>query len=308
MRAGRRQRYLLGVLGAMTMMGADVVSAQAPNDDPLGSWMTARSISIRKTFDGTKEEQNPARLFWLDNPTFPEKSATLTDVAVKISQKEFEPWFGSQLLLYPVGEYHRTTATSKPTNTASATGKVELRPFGLSVPDGPPMVGPFFWIAPLFVGDAKLSRDFETAQWADKFAAQMTLTSLRTGLPGSQIRTGTTLRGRYYPYVGVERYHNRTAGLDTVGTFGLLRLWAELWPIASGVHQYLQLTGDWSGRKRTDGSLGGDDYLRDLALGANLYFDGKGHLGVGVEYARGNDNQNGFIFREQTSAGLRIKF
>jgi hypothetical protein len=297
-----------------TALRAGVAEAQTPSADPLGDWMASHKISIRKTFDGTKDEQNPASVFWLREPSSDDKSYSLIDLAAKVS--EWEPRLGAstaQLLIYPVAEYHRSTSQSKRSNKSSLSAKTEFRPWGLTSrpvagPQQPPTVKGFHKVAPTLVLDAKATRDFELDRTEQKYSALVFPTSNFRFWPGADWRDRRNVyRGRYYVYGGIE-YQRMGAAVDTAGTFLAARIWAEAYPVASLQHRYVQLTGEWAPKKRVSGSLVADKYVADVAVAANVYLDGRGHLGVGVEYARGDDPTQAFKFRERTSVGVRIKF
>jgi hypothetical protein len=273
--------------------------------------MKRNGISIRKVFDGSKEEQNPAGFFIVREPTGKDAEFSLIDIAVKLRD-----WQSHSLIVSPVADYHRSTNSNKPQNKAGASLKVEFRPFGMTMPVDSVAFGPNRTrhsltgkFVPTFGFDAKASHDW-IADY-DEFVLRAVVyptSNLRWG-PGTVLRgKGGVARGRYYPYLGIERWDFRGNDGDTTAVVGLARLWAEFWPVATEQREYLQITIDVAGRRRLTGA---DNLKRDMAdvtLGANLYLDGNGHFGIGVDHAQGRDASNRFARRQKTTFGVKLKF
>lgn len=278
------------------------VEVRAQSTCPL----LAGQVSVRKAFDGTKAEQSPATIFWAKDTTAGNGYA-LIDAGVKAGACELNFWSGSQVVLFPAVEYHQSGATKKPLQTGSFAGKLEFRPVGLVAPGAPAVPGYFWDVAPVLVGSAKVTRDFRKAQTGEALTASLTAVSNYTGWPGSDFRTGITYRGRYYPYIIAEHYRSGPMGKDTTGSFLGARIWAEAWPISDATRQYVQLVGDWTVRRRVSGNLP-SDHPRDLTLSANLYLDPAAHVGLGLDYSRGQDATQGFLWRQRTNVGAKIKF
>jgi hypothetical protein len=297
-----------------TLLTAHAAAAQTP--DPLGKWFSDRGISIRKVFDGSKEEQNPASIFFVREPTGKDREFASTDVAAKVSEIEWNPGTSASVILYPVIDYHRSTNAAKLINKAGGSARLELRPVGLTAPTPPDANAPLptlkghYWpIAPTVIVDAKLARDWASKTTESRYGVQLFPTSNIRGLPGSDFRSGSgAFLGRYYPYVGVEHHRFGGSGHDTTLTVSFVRLWVEMWPITTPTMQFLQLTFDLTSRHRVGGESTMPSQLSDAALGANLYLDGNGHVGVGIEYANGRDAAQRFARRERTTIGLKVKF
>jgi len=291
---------------------AQTTDPNKPPKDPIGRWASSHKLSVRKAFDGTKAEQNPATFLWVRDFVGADKEYSLIDFAIKIGELDLFPKNPSMMLLvYPVGEYHRQTQESKRVNTAAAGLKVEFRPFVVAVesPPGPapfPGAGSGHVVVPLFIGDAKVGRDFEADKSSQRYSLLATLFSNRKGFPGAQFRDRTNaFRGRYYPYLGVE-HHRATIGESAENvTFGIARFFGEWWPVSSLENQYVQLTVEATHRHHFSGDLI-DANANEFSFGANIYVDGQGHLGFGVDYVRGEDPSQGFTFRERTTAGIKI--
>jgi hypothetical protein len=282
------------------------------NSDPLGSWMSSHQLAIRQTFNGSKDEQKPASVFFNKVSSGTAKDFAVIDAAVKVSQWQVPIPPPIQLLLFPTAEYHRNTSQSKASQTASGALNVEFRPVGLTVA-GMSQSASFWPVAPAIFATAKLARDLEKKKVGDDYSGMLTITSNMSWFPGTHwvTRDGqgvSTYRGTYYLYAGVELFRSGMGSADTTAKLGVARLWAEGWPIAFGTRQYLQLTGDLTYRWRVGGNLAGGRDIPDLALGANFWLDGQGHVGLGLQYSRGHDSANDFLFREQTAIGAKLKF
>ena len=308
---------LLRAGGLTAMLIATRAAAQAP--DPVGKWFSDRGIAIRKVFDGSKDEQNPASIFLVREPTGKDRTFASIDVAAKVREVEWNPGTSGSVLLYPVVDYHRSTNASTPVDKAGGTARLEVRPVGLSVPrppdasgPAPTLVGTYWSVAPTFILDAKLSRDWTSQNNEQRYSIQVFPTGLRKGLPGSSIRGPKGTFFRYYPYVGLERYRFGTSGTDMTLTAGLARLWLEAWPVPTPTAQFLQMTFDLTGRRRIGNEARLPSQLSDVALGATVYLDGRGgdnsHVGIGVEYANGRDVTAQFARRERATIGLKVKF
>jgi hypothetical protein len=288
-----------------------VKSDTIPQPDPIGTWMKEHQISIRKTFDGTKEEQNPASLFWVHEPTGSDTNYSLIDVGVKVS--EWEPSLGKcstqQLIFYPVVEYHKSSAETKRQGKLSFAAKAEYRPKGLKL-SGVNDTTPDTWpIAPTFLFETKLAYDFVLKQVEQKLGLAVAPTSNLAWLPGSDWRSSSgAFLGRYYTYLGIEHFRYGTSGADTTVTDVLLRLAVEAWPFAGLDVRHFQLTFDAAYRHLFSDELLDDRNVTDLTFGANFYVDGFEHVGIGFDYARGRDASKRFVERRRTSIGLKVKF
>lgn len=299
-------RLGLLVLTTALLLSARPLAAQMTDStDVIGNWMERHKISLRRTFDGSKDEQNPATFFWVSEPEGPDDDYVLIDFAVKVNEFEKELNRGSQLLLYPVAEYHRTTREDKPSDKGSGALKLEYRP----------MMARPWRLVPVLFGDARLSRDFANDVTEQRYAALVSLFGFGRFAPGSPIRRPSRpdgepggVIGRWYPYIGIENYQTDSKTTDLDGTFLLGRLWIDFWPLRTLNRRYLQLTGEGTYRGRLGGELGSEDNLWELALSANLYLDPGEHIGIGADHVRGQDPKNTFIYRRRTSLGLKIKF
>jgi hypothetical protein len=298
--------WLIGAAAA-----AQTADPAKPPKDPIGSWADGIGLSVRKAFDGTKAEKSPATFLWVRDFAGADKEYSLIDLAMKIGERDLVPKSPSMLLVYPVGEYHRQTQESKRVNTAALGLKAEFRPIapGIQPPGGSPPfpgagTGPL--VVPLFIGEAKIGRDFEAGKTNQLYSVFVMPFSTRPYWPGSDFRDRAhVFRGRYYPYAGVEYYRADVGTSSQRVEFGVARLYAEWWPVSSLERQVVQLTGEGTYRRHLSGHLF-DGNASEISFGANVYVDGHGHLGFGIDYVRGEDPNQAFAFRERTTAGIKI--
>lgn len=269
--------------------------ALAQDSDPVGKWFTDRSIAIRRTFDGGKDEQNPASLFLVREPGGKDQEFASIDIAVKTTQRDWKPGSGS-LIFYPVFDYHRSTNSAQLVHKMGAAGRIEYQPVGASV-------------APTFLFDAKASHDWAGYTNESRLGLQFFLTSKQAGYPGSDNKQSWGFF-RYYAYVGAERYWFGVVGEDTTMKAGFARAWIEVWPSFSGM-EFLQFTVDATSRHRIGDQEGVPANLSDATMGATFYLDGRGHgshVGLGFDYANGRDATVRFARRERVMLSLKVKF
>src|SRR5262249_24287424 len=202
--------------------------AFAQDSDPIGKWFSDRKIAVRRTFDGGKDEQNPASLFLVRDPGGQDKESASIDIALKTTEKEWKPSSGS-LLFYPVFDYHRSTNSAQLLHKMGAAGRFEYQLNGSSV-------------APVFLLDAKASHDWAIYRNEARVGLQFFLKSKQPGFPGSDNAKSWGFY-RYYAYLGGERDWFEAAGDDTTIKVGYARAWVEVWPSFAGT-EFLQLTVD----------------------------------------------------------------
>jgi hypothetical protein len=307
--------YIVTVTDAAKATAQNTFELEVGPADRIATFLSDKSITIRKTFDGTKEEQSPASIFYYRRPTGSDQEFSSTDIAIKVGEYEaFKNTPARSLLLYPTVEYHRNTDSTKLSHKISAAGTAEFRPVGLKLPPDPVTAGEVeqtgWAVAPVFILDAKYARDLVASKLDQTYSAQVfTTTKTYPALPGYPWRNGDgAYLGRYYAYIGAQHHSYKTEAQDTTGNVGFARVWTEFYPVTTLTERYLQLTADLAYRQRMSGNIGPTTVLSDLDLGANVYLDGSGHLGVGVEYLRGHDATRHFAYREQFTVGLKIKY
>ena len=269
--------------------------AVAQDSDPVGKWFSDRKIAIRKTFEGGKDEQNPASLFLVREPGGQDKEFASIDIAVKTTEREWKPGSGS-FLFYPVLDYHRSTNSAQLVHKMGAAGRIEYKLTGGDV-------------APAFLFDAKVAHDWAGYTNENRFSAQFFLKSTRPGFPGSDNAKSWGFF-RYYTYIGAERDWFGVVGDDTTMKVGFARAWLEVWPSFGGT-EFLQLTADGTIRHRIGEQEGVPENLSDATVGGTFYLDGRGHashVGLGVDYTNGRDATVRFARRERVMVSLKVKF
>ncbi len=297
---------LLILAVAMAPSRADAQSCSATAPDPLCKWFEKYGISIRKTFDGSKEEQSPASISGVDEAKPSGRRFWTVDVAAKVSGREFHPTTQSTLEIYPTGEYHQSTKDSTSTNRGSAGLRADFQPYAVR-PFGASGAG--LPIGFVVSGNAKIARNFVSRSNETTWSATLAPYGATRGMPGASLRRASgAFLGRYYLYGGIERYEYNNVPKDSAGTFVMGRAWSEWWLVATSTHEYVQFTTDFAWRSRTSGTLSPKRQTADVSLGLTWYLDGLQHVGIGVDYARGNEAGQHFTFRERTTVGLKIKF
>jgi hypothetical protein len=281
--------------------------AQAPAPTPGSTsfydWFKNANISIRKSFDGSKkDEEKPANFFW--GHDFHEKfDFTTIDAGLKISQIELLKHTNSALLFFPKLEWHKDGSNKDKKKSSFATGinaeffPVRARTNGL--PGG-------LKLAPFILGSFDYQNDYIKKLRTIKPKGFLSFFSNATGLPGSSIRSGG-LFFRYYPYTGFE-YFQSTDSTSKRASYWTSRLFFELYPIAAGKGDFVQITFDYSYRVKVKDNLYQKGNVNWLSVGLNIYPDGKGKIGFGLDYSRGDDPANSFAETDKISFGLKLKF
>lgn len=279
--------------------------------EKFNEWLKNR-VSIRKTFDGSsKDEGKPATFFWNKDYENDNEEYVTIDLGIKIT--EWQPFENTTLLFLPKFEWHKDgrEAAGKKKNDVSAGLNIEYYPFDA-----------LNKMRPWFMGSADIQRDIvkELTTFKPKFF--LSLYGNKQWMPGSQTNNckGVFVL-RYYPYSGIE--HFKATDVSKVNaTYWANRFFAEYWPITSPrkfkgtgeervvdkeEKRYLQFTIDLTHRKVLEDKLFDRGDLYWIAIGANLYFDGAGKYGIGLEYTKGDDPAANFVETKKLSVGLKIK-
>ena len=310
------RKILLFILIILTFFAPSYLQAEEANDnteDPnaIMEWLK-NNISIRQAFDGTKNENKLAGVTWVHDSSSDDRESYLVDLAVKISELEVLKEGISSLLLYPVLEWHRNSEASEASNKLTGFLKAEYRVFPLSDNKGlSPLVQrqKQFVLSPTILASIGYSDDLEKKEDELKYSFFLSLASNRRGFPGADFCSNNgTFRGRYYPYVGFERFEPTVMGMKDGVEFFTARLYFEYWPISSLTRQYLQFVASYTYRNQIGENELVDSTASELSLGLNLYLDGKGNFALGYEYIDGEDPRNGFLDRERSTVLLKFKF
>lgn len=291
---------------ALTLVSFSV-TAQDSSFTKATEWLTDHKFSIRKTFDGSKNESKPASLGFKEDHRSNNDFLNL-DVAVKLSELELLEHTNSSLIFYPKVEWHKSNDANGKINKAEAGLNAEFLPFQLKAYDlAAGLPNPGLVISPWLLGTSAFKRNFVDKAYETKLTGQLSLASTYPFLPGAIIRNSNkAFIGRYYPYVGYE--YNKIPDLivkdkDEKFSTYFLRLFAEAWILP----QTLQLTADGTYRKIINNSTALKDDLPIVIVAANYYPGAQEVIGIGYEYKNGYDPENKYILTRTSSIKLTIK-
>jgi len=293
------------------------LQAEAQQLDSAFAWLKKQGVSVRRTFDGSKNENQPASLQMVESEKPQDDSYFLADVGVKVAEFEFGRTPDLSLVIYPVLEWHRSTQRDKAVDNTSLSVKGEFRPFPLRLqevagdaPEGVPAGNKGLTIAPTFLGEVGRYWDEAADSSVTKVALSVFPTSNIEGWPGSDIRDrNDVFRARYYvPYVGVERWESRGLWEGATGSFFTLRGYVEIVPIATTEREYLELISDYTHRLLIDGRDPVPNNTSIWTTSLTLYPNGTRHIGIGVDYSSGRDPSKSFNEVRRWSLGLKAKF
>ena len=287
---------------ADTRESQEVISSKAEDSEEatekgLLDRLSEKGIEIRKSFEGTVKELGlPASVSYAHS----DLSGTFYGVDLGVKLANWQPSVKTgTLLLFPVTEWHRSTAEGEEKNKLSAGLNAE-----------------YFLDTPFFLLASKLARDFEADTTSVQASAMASLyMEDRAYGPGAPIRAPSeALLGRYYPYIGVEYFDNlpfkrgqEVLADEVTASFAAFRLYTEAFPFNRSLDEgQLQLQGTYTFRRRFDGDLVDDNYdLLNVSL--VYYFDEGQRLGIGYDYERGESPTSNFLSNEKSSVSLRLK-
>lgn len=262
-------------------------------------WLKEKNVQIRKTFDGSKDEAKPAAISW-NSDYENSKFYSVMDLGIKISEFSFLDGKGPfKILFYPKVEWHRNTIdddTKKKNNfTAGVNTEIYVK-FGES------------WFArPFISGSFDYKSDQVKKLETTQAKAFFSFSGINDGEPGAQVKDKSlALKFRYYPYIGIESYKNIAVPHQSAQMWAA-RIFFEAYPISRGEHSYLQLTFEYTFRNIIDDNLYNAGDLRWATASANFFPDGKGKLGIGLDYSYGEDPSSNFVKTKLLSLGLKLK-
>lgn len=273
----------------------------------INKYLKDKNFSIRKTFDGSKNENKPANFSFFENHNSNNDFLNL-DIALKLSELELLTNSYSVLIFYPKIEWHKSTDSTNLKNKLEGGINFEFIPFGLKSPNLPsnlPNNG--LKIAPLFLGTSSLKKNFIDNVFETKLSLQMSLVSNYKFFPGSNIRDKKdNFRARYYPYFGFE--YNRIPDLISNGQVEefstyFFRFFTEIWILP----QILQLNVDGTYRKIVNNNSIIRTNLPILYTSINIYPGKQELLGIGYEYTHGYEAGNKFELIQISSIKLICK-
>lgn len=263
--------------------------------DRIIAWVESAGFSIRKSFDATsKDEQKPAVLL-LNNDYENSAHYFTIDIGAKITELELLKHSKSLFLVYPKFEWHKDKplAKDKQKNTLGYGANFEFiakRMSGLFV-----------------TGSYEYKNDKIKETRINVVKGFLSLFGIKNFQPGALTRNENgDFIFRYYPYSGFEYYRNTTGGKLSASMWAN-RLFFELHPIPSFYRTYLQITFDYTYRVIMKDDLYKMGNLSYLSMGINIYPDGKGKIGIGLDYSKGEDPATNFVKTDKLALGLKIK-
>lgn len=273
----------------------------------IANWLTTNNFSIRKTFDGSKNEGKPASFLYRENHKTPNDFFNI-DLGVKLSELEVLKHSSSSLIIYPKLEWHKSTDSTDLKNKLDGGVNFEFIPFGLKaadLPEGLPNKGAV--IAPLFQATTSFKRNLIDKVSETKLAFQFSLVSNYNFLPGSSVRDkNDNLILRYYPYFGLEYYSSPdliSKGVTEKFSTYFIRLFAEVWIIP----KTLQLNLDGTYRQIINNKSSIRTWLPLVSPSLYFYPGQQESFGIGYEYRHGYDSEAKYQLIQLSSLTLNIK-
>ena len=273
----------------------------------LKDWLTNNNISLRKSFDGSRNENKPAGLLFRQDYLLGNNLLNI-DLAIKLFQLEILKNTHSSLLFYPKVEWHKSTNFSDLKNKLDGGFNAEFFPFGMKsphLPEGLPNKG--LVISPWFLGTSSFKRNYVDNVFETKLAVQISFASNYKYLPGFSYRDKkNNFRFRYYPYFGLE--YNRIPDLISKGktekiTIGFVRLFAEIWIIP----RTLQFNIDGTYRHISNNKSVIRTSLPIINPSLYYYPGNQEAISIGYDYRHGYDPDYKFQLVEIASVTLNVK-
>jgi|GEM_PF-1444378 len=269
--------------------------------------------SVRKAFDGSKDEKEPASINYVDSDSKGTFYSIDVGLKVKGCEKETDKVSWS---ISPSVEFHRSSEREKNVNKKSfaLNGESFIGPLKHYGADGSPMKDldqPRAKIAaPFFLVKTKGTRDSEAHTATASIQALASAFSLRPGLPGRITPAGF----RYYPYIGLEYLDQLPVKQGTVvlahefsGSFALVRLYAEWYPLRLIHYDRLQIIGTYTYRELLGGKGLDDGNPALFTLGVNLFLNNDETIALGWQLEDGRGPDLGFRDERAVSVTFRVK-
>jgi hypothetical protein len=263
-------------------------------------WLADNGFELRKTLDGSKNEQSPASI-GLDNDYQHNAHYFVIDLGIKLLElpllKKTSPAF---LNIYPKFEWHKNGIPDATKTTNTVTG-------GLNAEFMWPLGNKHWWQRPYVTGSFDYKNDLVKKLETTQTKGYLTFSGDKNLNPGSVTRTNVgVFILRYYPYSGFE-YYQSIAKTGQSGALWANRFYMEIYPVSSLLYQYVQLTFDYTHRIVLKDNLYNQGNLDWLSVGFNIYPDGKGNVGVGLSYNKGEDPNSNFVKTDILVLGLKLK-
>jgi hypothetical protein len=296
--------FLLLLTGATTIGFAqsartDSVPAFVKAIGSAGSWLTAHKFALRQTLDGSKSEAKPASFLW--NNDYENKLHYITiDMGVKLAELPLlQNVRHVSLVFYPKFEWHKNSSSDAAKTKNNLTGGINtefIYSFGEHWYEHPFLTGSFDY-------KNDLVKQLETTQTK----GFLSFSGSKGSEPGGQAKNSThALVFRYYPYSGLEYYKSINKG-SLSATYWANRFYMEFYPLSKYQYQFVQFTLDYTHRRVIKDNLYNQGNLDWLSAGFNIYPDGKGSIGIGLTYSKGEDPSSNFVKTDMLALGLKLK-
>ncbi len=272
-------------------------SGKADQDkDAFRNWIND-NISVRRAFDGSRQESLPAALhFMLD---FEERKNNSFNVDAGIKLIEIQPFRNAELVMYPSVEWHKQLRNGDPKdprsfNNWSANINMEFAVFDVRK----------YLISPTFIGSTTYKNNIKEETEEFKTSLLATFFSNREWLPGAWIRKdGAIPRFRYYPYAGYEHFSPLNTDSSDGLSYFLIRFSSEYYPVATIERQIIQVTFNYVHRfKINDIEALSSPFI--INAGVNWYLTRKENLALSINYVNGRSPSSDYIYNHQLTFGL----
>jgi hypothetical protein len=270
-------------------------------------------FKLRKSLDGTKNEQLPAVLAYEKREN--QDSYFNVDLATSFGSLSC----GNETYdfnIAPKVEYHRSTGEKEIRNSS----------IGLNADYGllkfKPVEDKWYKLNPYFLLEAEVKRDSANDETTRKYALLLTGKSFKQGAPGGSVRfkkkpdeIESPELFRWYPYIGIESYESLAIIKDGVeeapaidGTFAIFRLSFELYPFRREGKKGLQIITNHTYRRLNGTSELINKSTRHFETSFNYFFDKDGHVGLGVDYENGSSPSRNFLDEEKTTVAVKLSW
>jgi hypothetical protein len=257
-----------GEAPVVTPQGVVAASTESSVTETVQRWQ----LLIRRSFSSRVQEQRPATL------TYETAGEGRNNYHIDLAVGRY--YKNGNLNVSPSIEWHRRSLDSVDRNRVSAALTTDWTLKAAS-------------FTPLLRGRVDVGRDVANS------ITTSTASLLASGFLPDGDATGSTVKyhgiykGTFYPYAGLEYFHNQPVG-DLVSvntTMALVMVEAKFVPLnhaTKGVDSALEINGSYAFRKPIS-----DEGLRSryglLKLDLNLYLDAMHHVALGFEYQNGQD-------------------
>jgi hypothetical protein len=267
-----------------------VVATPEPSvTDALGRWQ----LLIRRSFSSRVQEQESATV------TYETAGKGRNDYHIDAAAGRY--FKSGNLNISPSVEWHRRSVSSVDRNRLSAdlTGDWTIEAGS---------------VTPLLRGQAEVGRDLVKGITTSTGSLLLSGFVPHGDLSGSSLTLHGSYKGTFYPYAGLEYFHNQPVGdLTSVSTtMALAMVETRLAPwngSTKGIDSALEIDGSYAFRKPLNSA--GNGALRNryqlLKLALNVYLDTMHHVALGFEYQNGQDPDGHLVSGHAGLLALRFK-